>query len=190
MKNRKVSGSLFSLLARNYLLFTLTLLMIAGAVFCLWNARLSQLFQPVDWAGLLADERLAAGDYEGLCAYLGGSGDFAVCNDEGIVVYASGPGFAPLYTQGELACIWPYGDRFTIDAYEEPAEGGSFRYLLIRRSYGADGELEMMDILALDKEYQVVFGGFGDGRTSYTRQEYQFLSVVKSLPRIFLQPSL
>ena len=81
------------------MLFTLTLLIMAGAVFCLWDWRLSQLFQPVDWDGLLADERLSAGDYEGLCSYLGGNnGDFAVCNEDGIVVYASGPGFAPLYT--------------------------------------------------------------------------------------------
>lgn len=177
MKNKKFSGSLFSLLARNYLLFTLTLLIMAGAVFCLWDWRLSQLFQSVDWDGLLADERLSAGDYEGLCSYLGGNnGDFAVCNEDGIVVYASGPGFAPLYTQGELECMWPYGDLFTIDAYEEPKEGGPLRYLLIRRSYKPDGDLEMMDILALDEAYQVVFGGFGDGRTEYTRQEYQFLS--------------
>ena len=113
------------------------------------------MFQSVDWDGLLADERLSAGDYEGLCSYLGGNnGDFAVCNEDGIVVYASGPGFAPLYTQGELECMWPYGDLFTIDAYEEPKEGGPLRYLLIRRSYKPDGDLEMMDILALNEAYQ------------------------------------
>ena len=39
------------------MLFTLTLLIMAGAVFCLWDWRLSQLFQSVDWDGLLADER-------------------------------------------------------------------------------------------------------------------------------------
>ena len=63
MKNKRLSGSLFGLLARNYLLFTLTLLLIAAAVFALWSWRLDGLLQPVDWAGLLREEKLYQGDY-------------------------------------------------------------------------------------------------------------------------------
>ena len=63
MKNKRRSGSLFALLARTYLLFTLTLLAIAAGVFCLWEAWLSDLYRPVDWDGLLTDPALESGDY-------------------------------------------------------------------------------------------------------------------------------
>lgn len=176
MKSKKLSGSLFGLLARNYLLFTVTLLVLAAAIFCLWNWRLTELIQPVDWDALLHDDRLAAGDYEGLCAYLTDSNsDFGVYGRDGVAYYASGPGFAPLYTEGEISCMWPYGEAVTIAAYEKPEEEGPLRYLLIRRTYGKDGT-EALDIMALDEEYRVIFGGFGDGRTAYTPEEYQFLS--------------
>ena len=57
-------GSLFGLLVRNYLLFTLTLLAMAGVVFALWSSWLDSLYQPADWNSLLSDPALAAGDYE------------------------------------------------------------------------------------------------------------------------------
>ena len=37
MKNKRASGSLFGLLARQYLLFSVTLLAIAAVVFVLWG---------------------------------------------------------------------------------------------------------------------------------------------------------
>ena len=51
MKNKRLRGSLFGLLVRSYLLFTLTLLLIASALFWLWNSRLDQIYQPPDWDG-------------------------------------------------------------------------------------------------------------------------------------------
>ncbi len=177
MKNKRLSGSLFGLLARNYLLFTLTLLLIAAAVFALWSWRLDGLLQPVDWEGLLREERLYQGEYESLAYYVsGGDGEFAVCNEDGVVVYATGPGFDPLYTEGELACMQRYGSSVGVDAFESAGEGGAPRYLLIRRRFGAEGEARALDVMALDEEYRVIFGSFEDGRTAYTAREYQFLS--------------
>ena len=161
MKNKRLSGSLFGLLARNYLLFTLTLLLIAAAVFALWAWRLATLLQPVDWEGLLREERLYQGDYESLAYYVsGGDGEFAVCNEDGVVVYATGPGFDPLYTEGELACMQRYGSSVGVDAFESAGEGDAPRYLLIRRRFGAEGEAQALDVMALDEEYRVIFGSF------------------------------
>ena len=177
MKSKKLSGSLFGLLARNYLLFTLTLLLIAAAVFVLWSWRLSGLLRPVDWEGLLREEGLYRGEYESLAHYVGGGdGEFAVCNGDGVVVYATGSGFDPLYTDGELACLPRYGSTVSVDAFESSGEDGAPRYLLIRHRFGVEGETRALDIMALDGDYRVVFGGFEDGRTSYTAREYSFLS--------------
>ena len=49
MKNNLLRGSLFELLAKNYLLFTLTLLAIGGSVFWLWNTWLDEIYRPGDW---------------------------------------------------------------------------------------------------------------------------------------------
>ena len=177
MKSKKHSGSLFALLARSYLLFTVTLLVMAAVVFGLWNWRLSRLVQPVDWDAILRDERLLSGDYESLGRLFStGDTDFAVYNEDGILVYSSNLGFELLYTEGELACVQEYGDASSIDAFEKTEEDGSLRYLLIRYTYAETGEMAALDIMALDEEYRVVFGGFGDGRTEYTPREYQILS--------------
>lgn len=74
MKNKPLRGSLFSLLAKNYLLFTLTLLAIAGGVFVLWNTWLGWLFQPADWGAALADPALTGESYEQLRHYMGHTG--------------------------------------------------------------------------------------------------------------------
>ena len=66
MKNKAASGTLFSLLVRSYLLFTLTLLLIAAGLFWLWNANLDRVYQPSDWNGLLQDSALTAGSYQAL----------------------------------------------------------------------------------------------------------------------------
>ena len=79
MKSKPVPGSLFGLLVRNYLLFTLTLLLIAGGIFLLWNAWLDRLFRPADWSGLMSDPALISGNYERLDRYVGSTGSaFAV----------------------------------------------------------------------------------------------------------------
>ena len=102
MKNKASSGTLFRLLVRSYLLFTLTLLLIAGGVFCLWNFSLDRAYQPSDWDSLLRDPALAAGNYQDLSRYLRREQDaFAVYDGSGRQIYASAQGFDEAYTAGE-----------------------------------------------------------------------------------------
>ena len=75
MKSNKNSGSLFRLLARSYLLFTLTLLIIVGGIFTLWNHYLNSLYAPSDWMAMLTDQALSEGKYDSLRHYLSNSGD-------------------------------------------------------------------------------------------------------------------
>jgi len=69
LKNNKRSGSLFRLLARSYLLFTLTLLMISGGIFSLWNHYLNSSYVPSDWIAMLSDPALTDGKYDSLRHY-------------------------------------------------------------------------------------------------------------------------
>ena len=176
MRNKIRSGSLFTLLAKNYVLFTCTLLAIAGAVFLLWNGILDRMYQPSDWAALLADEALRTGAYQKLEHYLHGAGDaFAVYDGAGQLRYASGEKFDSICTAGELACIQPYGDLSVVDVYELQGAEHAARYLLVRNTY-RDGAAVSSDTLALDGDYRVVFGGFAEGKSAYTEREFLFLS--------------
>lgn len=178
MKNKTVTqGSLFGLLVRSYLLFTLTLLLIAAGLFWLWNSRLDRIYQPSDWDRLLEDPALGSGSYQALTGYLRpGRGDFAIYDGSGKLVYASGEGFDGAYTAAELACIPRYGEPVVIDVYHSTQEDGSLRHLLVRTVYSEGVQYPDPELMALDEHLHVIFGGFGDGRTSYTQREFQLLS--------------
>lgn len=175
MKNKIRSGSLFTLLAKNYLLFTFTLLAIVGIVFLLWNGMVDRLYQTSDWDSLLADEALAAGEYQKLERYLQGTDAFAVYDEAGQLRYASADGFDSVCTQEELACIHPYEDLSVVDVYELQGQERAARYLLVRNTY-QEGVAVSSDTMALDEDYQVVFGGFEDGKNCYTEQEFLYLT--------------
>ena len=153
LKNRRERGGLFGLLARNYLLFTLVLLLLAGGVFALWNAWLLNVYQPADWPGLLGDHALSEGSYERLRHYLKGAGDaFAVYGADGRLVYATEENFDPHCPPEVLETVVPYGSSVETQAFEKLAEDGSRRFLVIRHSYGegADGQEERVDAALLD----------------------------------------
>ena len=182
MKNKPASGSLFGLLVRNYLLFTLTLLAIAGGIFFLWDRWLAQLYQPADWPGLMADGALASGDYERLARYTGDTGNaYAVYDEDGLMIYASDSGFDPVCTVGELACVQSWDADTVINTYELSRSSGGSRHLVIRQSMTTG----QVDIMVLDASYQVVFGGLEAGRTAYTPQEFLYLSG-RRFPSAFL----
>ena len=175
MKNKASSGTLFRLLVRSYLLFTLTLLLIAGGVFCLWNFSLDRAYQPSDWDSLLRDPALAAGNYQDLSRYLRREQDaFAVYDGSGRQIYVSAQGFDEAYTAGELSCIPGYEEAAVIDVYDKVQKDGSILHLLVKTTY-AEGTVNSPDIVALDEHLHVMLGSLGDNRTSYTQREYQLL---------------
>ncbi|WP_297212439.1 sensor histidine kinase [uncultured Flavonifractor sp.] len=177
MKNKAPSGTLFGLLVRSYLLFTLTLLLIAAGLFWLWNTGLNRAIQPADWDGLLRDPALEAGRYGELERYLRpGQGSFAVYDGTGTQLYASDRGFDRSYTPGELACVPSYEAACIIDVYDKTQEDGTLRHLLIKTCYADGADDTSPELMVLNESLQVVFGGLGDGRTAYTRREYQLLT--------------
>ena len=175
MKNKTLRGSLFGLLARSYLLFTLVLLLITGGVFSLWNAWLGDLYRSVDWDALLSDPALASGDYAALDHYMGNRGNaFAVYDPSGDLVYASAQDFDHHLTAGELSCVPLRDDPVVTSAYETTDQNGHTRHLLVQSSYGDDSDSQV-ELMVLDESGTVVFGGL-DGRQSYTQREYAYLS--------------
>ena len=175
MKSERPAGSLFGLLTRQYLLFSLTLLAIAAGVFGLWNSLMTRLYLPADWDALLADPALAQGRYDTLRRYTGGGSDFAVYDPDGALVWATASDFDPALTAGEIACVplWRVGSQ--IDAYTLNGRQDGARYLLVSHEWD-DAGAEVTRTAVLDGEYRVILGGLADGKAAYTAAEYAYLT--------------
>lgn len=173
MRQNNDGAGLFRLLAGHLLLFALTLVLITAAAFRLWDACLTSIYRSADWDALLADSALAAGKYELLKRHLNGAGDFAVYAPDGTLAYASSDGFDASLTEGEAECIHAYGESSVVEAYEQTSDGER-RTLALRRLYTEDGEI--VHAMALDEDLRVVWGGFDDGRASYTPREFLYLT--------------
>ena len=176
MKSRHRRGGLFALLTRNYLFFTLTLLTISVGIYVLWIVRLNQIYLGADWSALLDDPALAEEKYGRLQFNLTGKESaFLILNSAGAVLYSSGNAEDMSLTPSEVACVPEYG----ADVYVNMAEiwrDGRKQYLVTQSTYDDDGYMTMEHIMMLDADYQVLDGGFGDGRSGYTRSELDYLT--------------
>ena len=176
MKHKKRKESrLFALLVKNYLLFTLVLLFLAGGVYWLWDRQFDRLLAYVDWDALISDPALEQEEYTPLDKYLRGSSDgFAVLDENGAELYRAGT-VPPALTAGELACVRLYGSEEFVDAFPEN-DGGEAHYRVLRTRIREDGTTEITGDMALDADFRVVSGEIIPGKTAYTPQEFAILS--------------
>ena len=172
---KRKENRLFALLVKNYLLFTLVLLFLAGGVYWLWDRQFDLILNPVDWDALLSDAALEQENYRALQKYLGEDGSgFAVLDETGAELYRAGAVPEPL-TAGELACVPPYGKGEYLDTFPE-TEGGQVRYRVLRTRMREDGTAEITGDMALDADFRVLSGGLIPGKTAYTPREFAILS--------------
>lgn len=172
MKHKE--NRLFALLVKNYLLFTLVLLFLAGGVYWLWDRQFERLLNPVDWEALLCDGALETEDYGALERYLQNGNGITVLDASGTERYRTGTMADPL-TAGELACVPQYGTDEYLDAFPEE-ENGQVRYRVLRTRMEADGTARITGDMVLDADLRVVSGELIPGKTAYTPREYAILS--------------
>ena len=170
-------SSLFILLTKNYLLFTLTLLLTAVGIYWLWNTQIERIFIPADWDGLLADDRLRKGDYDRLNSYISDSESaFSVLDDSGNVLFRSDNRFNVQLTMEELSLVREYYSETYFETASHLDDNGRTRYIVIKHTMGLDGAYQKIESMVLDENYHVLSGGLGDGRTGYTKEEYDILT--------------
>lgn len=172
---KRKENRLFALLVKNYLLFTLVLLFLAGGVYWLWDRQFEQTLALADWDALLSDQALEQERYDALAKYLKGSTDgFAVLDENGAELYRAGA-VPPTLTAGELACVSRYNSDEFVDALPE-ANGGEVRYRVLRTRVREDGATEITGDMALDADFRVLSGEIVPGKTTYTPREFAILS--------------
>lgn len=181
MKNRERNGRLVTLLAEGFLGFTAAV--VAVTIFTIWlsNTYYARLTRIPDVDGLCQDSSLLEAQYEKISVekYLGKEGALAVIGADGQTLYRTVEAFDSSYTAEELDCIQSYGEysyvEYTSFAPQDVSQEGTREYLFIRHTY-EDGSDVREDVMILNDHYEVIGGGFGDGRKIYTPKEFGLLT--------------
>lgn len=176
MKKSDNTASLFATLTRSFLAFTLTLLVMAAALYALWARRADTWFGLGDVEGMLASRAFCAGEYERVdtVRYLGNGGGFAVFDADGKACGGAPVNMPRDFTPEELACIPEYDENTYVSLIELEEADGQTAYLVLETAL--DGAGQSICRVQLDENYRVLRGGLGDGRTSYTQREFQLMT--------------
>ena len=172
---KRKESRLFALLVKNYLLFTLVLLFLAGGIYWLWERQFDRLLNPVHWDALVTDPALEQEQYPALEEYLSGAGNgFSVVDETGSELYRAGTMPPPL-TPGELDCVAGYMSDEYLEVFPEAGDGPA-RYRVLRTRLREDGSAEITGDMALDGSYRVLSGALTPGKTAYTSREFALLA--------------
>lgn len=188
MKSKGKNRRLVTLLAKGYLGFTLALVLIFFFVSWLNEAYFDWLSRMPDVESLARDRNMQAGKYDEVKTgkYLGKDGGFAIITGEGIIIYDSTGSLKRDFTPGEIDCIQPYDEQSYINYVSFTNEEGNQEHLLTKYTFRDNGDTDEQ-VMILDDNYVVQEGGLGDGHSSYTPQEFEYLTSQYSDGPVYLK---
>ncbi len=178
IKNKK-EGSFYRILAWNYFVFTLFVLLVFWGIyeaFSLFAARIA--FLP-DIGGFLEKiEKTREEELPSIKAerYLGEGCRIEILDEKGQELFSRGTGAKEGgYGPEELDCIPEYlSDTYFLTA-ELPERAGDGNSIVTGLKYLENGETAITGYLLLDKERNVVSGGLFPGRSSFSETEFLYL---------------
>lgn len=185
MKNSKtVDRSLYLLLVKNYIVFTLVMAVIVLGIYGLQLlVERSILKQPDMDKPPGAQELLDTEDYEALTMkkLLGTSGYFEVVDGQGNLLYTDRKDVvakeALSYTMGELQSIQPYDSPYMFSLTEYDTQDGEHRILIQKSRVEKDtGYREELSYMVLDDSLSVIQGIDVIPGKQFTRRELDFLT--------------
>ena len=161
MKNyRRKEKSLYAFLIKNYIVFTLVLiLLILGIYFLEIKVEESIILQPRINKPIGGQALLKSGEYEklNLKVLLGSAGYFEILDEGGERIYTDYEGRGENYTESELACIPAYNSTVTFRKRIYTAENGEEMLLITESSREEDtGFTEDISYMLLDERLTIV----------------------------------
>ena len=163
-------------MAKGFLGFTAAVLIVSFFTIWLSNAYYAQISRVPDMEGLRENQNLLHEKYEKVSAekYMGKDGGFAVLSQDGTVFYRSSDVFASAYTADELACISSYDSLTYVEHTSFTSRSGQREHLFFRYIYDSGYDVEEQ-IMILNDRYEVVGGGFEEGKKMYSDREAALL---------------
>lgn len=177
-KYKAKEKSLYMLLAKNYIIFTLVMALFMFVLHFAETWMEERIIQPpITDKSVGGQELLKAGEYEKLTMkkLLGTSGEFEVLDAMGRVVYAQEE--AGTYTAKEIAYIPLYDTQITYKATEYLNDRGEKQILVTGKSLEWDtGFEENESYMILDEDYTVISASNSNLGVQYTQKELNYLT--------------
>lgn len=182
MKNFKTKEkSLYVLLIKNYIIFSMVTVFLMVAVFLLESLIEESIIQsPKVEDSLGGQELLKEGDYEKLSMkkLLGAAGYFEILDAERKLVYTDQEMEPESYTERELECILPYDTAETYEVTEYSNETGAKEFLVTKSRYESDtGYQEEETYMILDEDRRIIFSNLPFSDEQFTKRELDFLTM-------------
>ncbi|MGN0376750.1 MAG: ATP-binding protein [Suilimivivens sp.] len=182
MKNyKRKEKSLYALLIKNYIVFTLVLiLLILGIYFLEIAVEASIIQQPRINKPIGEQELLLAGQYEklNLKKLLGTAGYFEVLDEKGTLLYTDYDGHGESYTESEIRCIPEYNTTKMFAQRTYTAKDGQEQILITESSFEKDtGYQEEIAYLILDKDLRVIESNLALEGSQMTERELTLLTL-------------
>lgn len=182
MKNyKRKEKSLYELLVKNYIIFTLVLIFLILSIYFLERQiEQSIIQQPKVTRPIGKRELLVSGEYEKLSLkkLLGSAGYFEILDEEGNLLYSDVEGSHEQYTQTELCCIPEYDSSDLFSAAVYTTEDGRKQTLVTESIYEKDtGYQEDVGYMILDEELKVIQNSLSFKQEQFTERELGFLTL-------------
>lgn len=168
----------FSLLVRNFLVFTLILVLAAVGLFAFASWQFSTLVLHSEPEDILKYEKqLVAGEYGRIPVkkLFGVRSSIEVLDAKGTLLYSSGVATHASYTEKELACI-PLDSRYIYrEVLHYDLDKNHFQTVVVDYHYTDDG-FQSGRLLVVDDSRKVIIGESPTGSPLLTQTEYELLT--------------
>lgn len=163
--HKKIRGSFFSLLLRNYLGFTLAIAVAAGLIFTLANMDFNQRMQGLDGTDMQKYlPALQAGRYTRFPTrrLLGRKGYIQVVDSAGRTVYKTTGAPDNPFTPQQIACVPAYQKNTYIAVTEQEAVDGQ-SYIMVTRNSLYEANYAAQEVALFDDWHNLVYGQLPGG---------------------------
>lgn len=181
MKNyKRKEKSLYVLLIKNYIIFTLALAILILGIYFLERKVEESIIQPPKVSKPIGgQELLKAGEYEklNLKKLFGAAGYFEILNENGEQIYTDYDGQSEHYTEAEIFYIPEYNTTKLFLKKIYTTEDGKTQTLITESSYERDtGYQEEIGYMVLDEELKVIQSNLSLDIVQFTERELSFLT--------------
>lgn len=178
---KRKEKSLYELLVKNYIIFTLVLALLMLGIYFIEMVVENSILQPpkVD-RPIGGQELLKAGNYEklNLKILLGSSGYFEILDKDASLIYTDYTGSRENYTKEEIRYIPEYNSNKNFLATVYLTEDGKQQTLVTETLYERDtGYWENIAYLVLDEDLKVVQSNLSLDKDRFTERELDFLTM-------------
>lgn len=179
MKTNKKNSSLFKLLIRHYIGFTLAIITVAIVLYGLSYLKVLGILKEPQVANLINyEEEIKSGEYDKIPVekLLGRGGFIEILDAHNKSIYRSNKEEGPnTYTEAELEVIEDYPSRRYVDRIEYKTDEGEQQVLLTIIYYEEDEMIEEA-YMVLDEQYHILFSNQHYERTYLTEKEFGYLT--------------